>query len=496
MVEGFVVFDVGTTKLKGCLIDINGKKVAELETTYAIRSPKPLWYEIDVNNLWVKFIDIFKKLVRIALSKRVNILSLCITGQRESFLLIDHNGKPLMNCISWMDRRSIKEVALVLKKMCKEDLYEKTGLVIEPTYPLTKILWIKSKKPSIYNKAWKVLQIIEFLNYKLTGEIVTDYSLASRTLLFNVIKRRWDREILNEFNIDEDKLPYVKPSGEVIGPISDEILRIVGLRNKIFVVNGGGDRACEALGACIFGTCLGESTGTATNIMYSTERPLLDKNMRILLSCHVVGNYWLLEAGTTPTGGLLNWLSNVTNFHIYDIVNSLTIDDLAEPSGIIVLPYFLGARAPYWNTRFKGVVYGLTLATNRKQLVKGFLESIVCLMKLIVQAYEELGIKVKEIISYGGLSKLKYLNLLKANVLGKRILLLKEKYPSVIGAAILAGYGVKVYQSVIEVSRKWFKLEEIITPDPQLQDVYLKVYEEFLKVNNSMIKLFSGVGDY
>lgn len=489
--ECFIVADLGTTNLKVALADTRGQLLFHSKVTYDFYKPKPLWYEFNANNCFNKFLTLLKEAVKYAKNNNLNIKAICLTGQRESLIFLDKNGNPLTNCISWMDRRSVEVLGEILSRISKNEMYRRTGLIVEPTFPLTKILWFKKHKKEMYEKCWKILQIVEFFNYKLTGKTITDYSLASRSLMFNIVKRSWDEEILETFSIDIDKLPEITPSATIIDYLNEKIARKIGLEEKVPVVNGGGDRPCEALGAGVIENMLGESTGTATNVMYTTREPLFDKKQRILLCGHVIKDSWLMEAGTSPTGGMLEWLCNTLNISIEDFFAKLTKETIMKPCNAIVLPYFMGARAPYWNTNFKGVIYGLSLSTDIEELAKAFILSIIILIKIIIEAYEEIGVTTNVLISYGGLTRSSIFNLLKASILKKEIWIPKVKYPTLVGATILATLAMNEYRDYNEALKNMIEIGEKYKPDEKLSQLYSDYIERFNKLNNEMIKLFS-----
>ena len=503
--EGIVSVDLGTTNVKVSLFTTDGSLVYEGSTGYPISKPRPGWFEHDPRDWFTAALSLLREAVREAERRGVELLGLVSTGQREGLVPASRSGEPLRPCITWMDRRSSREAAEVASLLGRRELYVRTGLVAEPTYTLTKILWLKRNEPSVYERSWKLLQPKEYLNYLLTGRAVTDPSLASRTMAYDVRRGEWIHELLEELSVDFDKLPEVAPSDEVVGCLREELKRELGLNRDLPVVNGGGDRPCEALGAGVLTPeRVGEGTGTTTNVATTVGEPVLDEAMRVLLSRHVLRERWLLEAGTAPTGAALSWLIENCFRDLIEAkgregtfkrVDVEVAARLGRRPNLITLPHFLGSRAPYWREGARGAVLGLTLHHDRYDLVRSLMEGMAFVVRDVVDAFKSLEVGVEGLVSYGGLAGSRAWALIKASVLGVPVRVLRRRQPSASGAAILAGLGLGVYSSLSDVPRSFFEVEWECWPNEALAEGYRKLYEAYRVLNEGVTELIEEVGD-
>jgi len=503
--EGIVAIDLGTTNVKMALYTIDGLSIIEKSASYPLYNPKSLWFEHVPTDWFDLIISMLKETFKEASRRGIKIIGLVSTGQREGLVPISRSGKPLHNCITWMDRRSSQEVKELISRFGLKELYLRTGLVAEPTYTIFKVMWFKRHFPRVYEKSWKLLQPKEYLNYLLTGNPTTDPSLASRTMAYNISKLDWYYELLEEVSIPVDKLPEIRASDDVIGYLREELKSKILLDYDVPVINGGGDRPCEALGAEVLSDArLGESTGTATNVITTVNRPVFDYNMRIMVSCHVLRSRWLMESGTSPTGAIIKWaIENFLEglFHkvnyggVYEGVDKEILKRLKDDIWLISLPHFVGSRAPYWREKARGAIVGLTLSHDKYHIIKSLMEGIAFLIRDIVKVYKDLGFSVKEFISYGGLAQSYSWNLIKASVLNMNVKVLRNKYPAVSGAVALAGLGLGIFPSLGDVPRSFFRIKYVCHPDEMLVEKYNKLYALYSTLNVKITEIIEEFGD-
>jgi len=486
--------DLGTTSLKAVVYSPEGEVVSEKDVAYPTFFPRPMWAEQNPEDWWNAFRRAVRHVVAEARGKGFSIAAIALDSQREGVVPVSRSGRPLANCIIWMDRRSWEEARMIGGLIGEEEVYRRTGLVVEPTYTATKILWLKKHMPSVFEKTWVFLQPKEYINYRLTGVAATDPSLASRTMLFNVSRLEWDDDVACALGIPLDKMPEVKSSDEIIGVVSGELARSLGLPDGCPVINGGGDRQCEALGAGVVGPgVFAESTGTATNVMTSASRPVFDVHRRILVSCHVVKGYWLKEAGTSPTGAILKWFRDLAYQGEPDPYEAMNREAEKSPpgaNGVVVLPYFMGSRAPLWRPYMRGLIAGLSLGISRGDVVRGIMEGIALLIREILETYDEIGFKASRIRLLGGAARSRLWNTIKASVLGMKVEVLKEYSAASLGAAVLAGVAVGIYHSPIEAAERLLKVEEVVSPREEWVQIYDDKYRDFKKVSRMAVSLY------
>ncbi len=503
--EALLGVDLGTTNCKAIVYDLNGNRIADSQVEYPTYHPRPLWAEQDPKDWLDAFFLSARAAIREAYRKGYRIIGMTLTGQREGVVPISKNGEPLDRCIIWMDERSIPQTEEIRSTISEEEIYEKTGLRLAPMFTATKLIWLKENKPEVYEKAHVFLQPKEFINFILTGKACTDPSLASRTLLFNIHKLDWDTEIISSCELSVDKLPEIIPSHEIIGHVREDYVKKLGLRRSIPVINGGGDRPCEALGAGVIRHgIVGETTGTTTNIKMSIDEVVLDPKRRILCSCHVIDDLRLLEAGTTPTGAILRWFrDNIALKEVeeamkkgidpYDIISKEAEKVNPGSNGLILLPFFMGANAPRWNPYLRGAILGLTLGHTRAHIARCIMESVAYLCKEIFDVFGELNLEIDKVVLLGGAARSTLWGIIKASVWRRRVIIPREIDAAPLGAAILAGLGTGAFNSAEEAVKDMIAYISHHDPIERWSKLYEKFYNAYLKITNTLENVFTEV---
>ncbi|MCK5389120.1 MAG: xylulose kinase, partial [Candidatus Thorarchaeota archaeon] len=248
MTELVLAIDAGTTGVRSMFFDKSGNVVARAYSEFESVYPHPSWVEQRAESWWEKSCETIQHCIKEENINPEQIVAIGVTNQRETVVPIDKDGAPLRNAIVWQDRRTVKQCQWIEEKTPPAQVYSITGLTIDPYFTAPKILWIRENEKAIYDKADKFLLVHDFLIYRLSGEIVTDYSNASRTLLFDIRECKWSDSILNSLGISEEKLPVPVQSGTSVGELNDRAARETGLKQGTPVIAGGGDQQCAALG--------------------------------------------------------------------------------------------------------------------------------------------------------------------------------------------------------------------------------------------------------
>ncbi len=297
--------DIGTTGGRTIIFDLEGKEIARSYEEWNSIFPSPTMVEQNAENWWEAIRKTIYNSIRIAKIDRDDIISASITNQRETIVPVDIDGNPLHNAIVWQDRRTTEECDRIRENIGPDKIYQTTGLTIDPYFSGSKILWIKKHYPEIYQNTYKFLLVHDFILYKLTGKFATDYSNASRTMLFDINNLKWSDEIASAMEIDLDKMPDAVPSGTEIGNI---ISQESGFSTQTKVIAGAGDQQCAALGVGVVKPgrikC---TTGTGSFILSYLDEPTFDPQKRVLCSCHAVPGKWVQEASVFTTGAVLKW---------------------------------------------------------------------------------------------------------------------------------------------------------------------------------------------
>ncbi|MHA2180321.1 MAG: FGGY-family carbohydrate kinase [Promethearchaeota archaeon] len=478
--------DLGTTGCRTFIFDLTGTIIASDYQEWESYYPSPSYVEQDANIWW----DSIKKTIEGAIKKsgidKTEIVSLSVTNQRETIVPVDKEGNPLHNALVWQDRRTIDQVEFIEKVVGIDKVYKTTGLTIDPYFSATKILWFKDKKPDIYNKTHKFLLVSDFIIHKLTGNFYTDYSNASRTMLFDIKNLRYSDEIASDLEIDLDKMPEVLASGIDIGEmITDETL----FDKKTLVVTGAGDQQSAALGVGVVSP--GEmkcTTGTGSFILAFLGEPNFDPQKRVLCSCHAVPGTWVQEASIFTSGATLRWfrdqvgqvesaIAKEKGQDPYELMTAQAEESPMGANGLILIPHLVGAGSPHWNPHAKGLLFGLALGHQRKDVYRAVLEGVAFEIRKNIEAFREIGIEPKELKLTGGGSRSGLWNQIYADVLGIPCVRNVIEEATSLGAAILAASGAGLFPDIAKAAEILCKVDEKWVPHEENHNYYEKIYK-------------------
>ena len=490
--------DLGTTGCRTYIFDLVGTIIASDYQEWESFYPTPSYVEQDANLWW----DSIKKTIEMAIKKsgidKSEIVSLSVTNQRETIVPVDKEGIPLHNALVWQDRRTTDQVEFIKNKIGADKIYKTTGLTIDPYFSATKILWFKDKRPNIYNKTHKFLLVADFIIYKLTGKFISDHSNLSRTMLFDINNLRYSEDIASEMGLDLDKMPDPVESGVDIGEIVTEE---TDFDKKTLVVSGAGDQQSAALGVGVVSR--GEikcTTGTGSFILAYLSEPKFDPEKRVLCSCHAIPGAWVQEASIFTSGAALRWfrdqvgqaecMAAAEGQDPYDIMSAEAEKSPIGANGLILIPHLIGAGAPHWNPYAKGILYGLSLGHQRRDLYRAVLEGVAFEVKKNIQVFKELRIDPTELLLTGGGSRSDFWNQIYADVLGITCVRNVIEEATSLGAAILAASGAGLFPDVAKAAENLCKVDKKWVPNEKNNRFYNKIYKftydlyDLLKSNN------------
>ncbi|MBC7327397.1 hypothetical protein H5T87_04700 [bacterium] len=421
----FIGIDVGTSGCKGLVLDEKGKILAKAYVEYPLlykqwgieQSPLQLWQAVE---------RIITKLE--STTEPDEIKGIGITSQGITFIPVDGKGKPLSDAISWLDTRATEELKEILKEFSPEEIFHLTGKRAEAYYVLPKLLWLMKNQPHIYEKTSKFLLVADYINLKLTGEIATDHTLASGTLLHNVRQNKWSNYILEKFAINPANLPSLHHAGEV-----------TGYWKRIPVTIAGQDQKCAAYAV---GLRTGKATislGTASAITTLVEKPVLDAMMRIPLFPYIIKNSWVLEGVVSTAGAAYDWAKKTLKGKLTHQLSADKIRNLP-----FFLPHLSGASSPLWREDIRGSFHNISLSTTPEEMLLCILEGVCFEIRKNIEVIEELVGEIEEIIVFGGGAKNKVWLILLANSLGRNIIVPRIEETTAYGAALLAGKAMGV----------------------------------------------------
>jgi D-xylulose kinase len=478
--------DLGTTGCRTYIYDISGTILASDYREWKSIYPKPSYVEQNAAVWW----ESIKETIDSALKKSgidiTEIVSLSITNQRETIVPVDKEGNPLHNALVWQDRRTTEQVEFIKEKVGEDKIYKTTGLTIDPYFSATKILWFKDNKPEIYNKTQKFLLVSDFIINKLTGKFYSDFSNLSRTMLFDINNLRYSEDIASELEIDLDKMPEPVESGVDIGEIvTDE----TSFDKKTLVITGAGDQQSAALGVGV--SKAGDikcTTGTGSFILAYLKEPKLDPQKRVLCSCHAIPGAWVQEASVFTTGAVLRWFRDQVG-HVecqqaaeegadpYDYMTALAEQSSPGANGLLMIPHLAGAGSPHWNAYSKGILFGLSLGHERKDLYRAILEGVAFEIKKNIEIFRKIGIEPQQLKLTGGGARSDLWNQIMADILNVVCVRNVNEEATSLGAAILAASGAGLFPDISEAAENICKVEKKYIPDETQNKFYNKIYD-------------------
>ena len=393
------------------------------------------------------------------------------------------------------------------KKFGEEKLYYITGHTPHPMFSLFKLLWIKENVPEIWANTHRILCFEDLLQYRL-GIIypAMSWPLAGRTMLFDVVNHAWNTEILDNIGIRKEQLSTPLQSGSIAGHVNKEIAKEalerakkarleiakeLNLSESTFIVTGGHDQPCSALGSGAIEPGIAVyASGTVDCITPAFNKPIFTEELHKNNLCtydHTVPGMYATVAFSLTGGNILKWFRNEFGTAEVEMAKRINCDpyelllkQLAEePSRLLVLPYFTPSGTPYFDTSVKGAILGLDLSTTRNEIMKALLEGVAFEMKLNLEILMQSGYEVNELRVIGGGAKSQVHNQLKANVIGKPITILDVTEAGCMGVAMLA-IAVHTKQNVSDVAMKWVR--PISKVEPKFQDYYNTKFNIYKKL--------------
>jgi xylulokinase len=483
--------DVGTTGCKAAVFSEEGRLIAVAYEEYDVRRPQPGWAELDAVDVWERVKRTTAQAVAHAGTDTVRALAVSSLG--EAMVPVTAQGQVLGPSILLFDARGEVYLEGLGRALTDERLYRINGNTLGNNYGLTKLKWIKEHQPDLYARADKFLLWGSFVAFMAGAEALVDYSLANRTLLFDVDRRDWSDELLAWAGLDRAKLPGTVPSGTIIGRVSERIAGELGLPPGVAIVAGAHDQCANAVGcgAIQDGQAVyGMGTFICITPTFSQRREPAVMIERGLNTEHhaAPGKYasFIYNQG----GSLVKWYRDTfaaverrqAQAAGRDIYADLIAEIPPEPSSILVLPHFTQTGPPQFISDSCGVMVGLRLETSRGDILKGILEGTTFYLKECIESLPATGIAISDFRAVGGGSKSDAWIQVCADIMGRPFVRPKVTEAGALGAAIIAGVGAGVFSSFESGVEAMVQLERTFEPDAHQQQLYAGRFEEYRKL--------------
>jgi xylulokinase len=489
--------DVGTTGCKAAVFSYKGELVAFAYREYPLIIPKTGWMELDPQLVVDEVFSCISECTKTCCAEQ--IIALSISSQGEAVVPVGKNGDVLSTSILTFDSRCSCETEQLLEIFGRDYIYEVTGAPLSSMFTLPKILWIKKNQGEVFSKTWKFMCFGDFIAYRLGADPCIDFSMASRTLLFDIKKRSWSHNIFSETGLKEELFSEPIASAQLIGTVSPKTSKELGLPLGTKIISGGHDQVCCALGCGVinYGIAM-DSLGTTESILTVKKECMITESMKKSnFPCYVfpVNGLYAYFSFLASSGSILRWFRDKFTFscpsYSYEELNTKAENRYPNPTGIFVLPYFSGSGTPYLDTQSKGIIAGLSLNTDVFVIYKAILEGTCFEGRLNIDLMEKAGIVINQIRCIGGGAKSDLWMQIKANITGKEISIPDITEAGCAGAAILAGIGAGVFPNIEEAIGNFVKIKKTFNPQPELEVAYKNMfvnYQTLYKNNSGLFK--------
>ncbi len=483
----FIAVDLGSTNIKAAVYDRHLNCIA--------RRSEPVVYQRA--NGFVEFdadgyVDsLFSMIAGLSKDPAVNpseIKQISFTGQAESLVVLNGSGAPLLNAVSWMDERSAEECAIIEKEFSHEECEAVTGqLAVLPTWPATKILWLRRNKPEIFHQAAKFMLLKDFVVYRFTGKIMADCSIATFTFYFDIYNKCYWKRMLDFCGVSESQLPPLKEPCTVAGALTEDAARRTGLAERVRVNIGTLDHFAGMIGTGNVkegGVSL--STGTVMALAAMAKMPAAKNGGIAMHYGFYPGSYVMLPVA--ESGGVcLEWFKRICmkDVSYSDLDNTLRQRKL--PSGLLFLPYIVGSNAPEFDLRASGVFYGLRAEHDAFDMAYAVMEGVSFLLLKNCETIRARGTDIGYIIATGGGARSDLWCRLQADITGLPVVIPKEKEAACYGAAIISAVSEGIFHDYEEASRKAVQTEKRY--EPQNGGRFQRKYKQFCALYDSAVRI-------
>jgi xylulokinase len=487
--------DVGTTGCKVALFSLQGEIQASAYREYDPQSPELAWAQLDSVVIWEAVKSAIREVT--SFNPRAEIQAVSVSSLGEALVPVSVDRQILGPSILNFDIRGEEFLANLAAHLPDERLYAINGNTLGNHYSLTKLKWIRTYQPKLYDRTYKFLHWSNFIAFMLGADPVVDYSLANRSLLFDIHQGDWSDTLLELAGLDRTKLPITMPSGTVIGTVAAHIAPELGLPIGVRVVNGAHDQCANAVGCGVVDpgdTVFGMGTYHCITPVFATlpdPRVMITRGLNT--EHHAIPRRYVCFI-YNQGGALVKWFRDTFAAAEYNqaeaenrsVFPMLFAEIPEEPSSVVVLPHFAPTGPPRFIADSAGLITGLHLGTQRGEVLKGIIEGVAFYLKEVVDSLPETGIKIENYRAVGGGSRSDAWVQTCADIFGKPFSRPVVKEAGALGAAIIAGVGAGVFESYAKAIVSMVKHERTFKPDMHRHERYQARYHVYQRMASRM----------
>ena len=479
--------DAGASEIKACIFDLQGNEVASASRSCPRDSPETGWaqYSSDLLTKWP--VNVLKDAINSSDISVKEIHTIGVTGSRATIVPFGKDNDSVGPLIFWYDRRAKKEVKKISKRFGVDEFFNLTGIPLDPTPSITKIMWWRDNQPEIFDAAQIYALPQTVVLNSLTGDgWYCDDSNGSYLGFLNLKTRSWEENLLDIAGISKDNLPKLVKAGTVIGNLSNDVAMDTGLSTKTQVVISGSDASCFKLGAGVKErdvACMYIGTAGVAGVIIN--KPIIDS--RLTCCPAVLPDHWDLDGLLLTAGSAYSWVRDLLggtkknkNELSYKKLDELAATIPAGSDGVLVVPHLAGAGSPIWNANMSGLVSGLRLSHGAAHLVRAVMEGVVFAELHALDAIREHVHNIKSMQLTGGGGNSSLWSQIMADTVGLPVSIPKSHQSTCLGAAMMAGVASGIYSNHFEAIDSMTTTERMIEPNLENKEIYDIAYQDYL----------------
>lgn len=472
----YIGIDLGTSAVKLLLMDAEGKVEKIVSKEYPLMFPKPGWAEQNPIDWWKQSVIGLKELT--AEIDKSEIGGISFGGQMHGLVILDEKDQVIRPAILWNDGRTTEETDFLNQEIGRDKLSQWTGNIAFAGFTAPKILWLKKHEPENFNRIRKIMLPKDYLAYRLTGVFSTDYSDASGMLLLDVKNKCWSKEMMEICGVRQEWLPKLYESYEMTGTLREDVAKELGFPSTCKVAAGAGDNAAAAVGTGTVGTgkC-NISLGTSGTLFITSDVFQVDEKNALHSFDHADGNYHLMGCMLCAASCNKWWMEDILHTKEYQ-EEQKDIENLGE-NQVYFLPYLMGERSPHNDPNARGAFIGMSLATQRGDMLQAVLEGVAYGLRDSLEVARKRGVAPKTTTICGGGAKSPLWRKIIANILNMDVSTVMVEEGPAYGGAILAAVADGRYESVFQAVNQIVKIKDTVSPEKDLVEKYERGYEKY-----------------
>ncbi|WP_456276181.1 gluconokinase [Bacillus sp. AK128] len=480
--------DIGTTSVKAVAFNILGRVIDEKEVEYPLHTPSPGYAEQDPLEIEQASFNVIRTLFESGKFQATEVLAFGLSAAMHSLICMDKEGQPLSASITWADGRASLQADQL--KETNSFIYQFTGTPIHPMSPLVKLRWMKDNKFPPYLAADYYVSIKEFLLYRWFGTMVVDYAIASATGLLDLETLTWHQDALELAGISESKLFKPVSPETVLTGIDKQTAGLMGIPVDIPFVIGASDGPLANLGVGAINP--GEvaiTIGTSGAIRQLISSPKTDPSQQTF--CYALTEKLSLIGGPTNNGGIvLRWIKEtLSSTESYEELTALAAKVEPGADGLLFLPYLNGERAPMWNAKMRGNLFGLSIHHKKEHIIRAGLEGVIYSVYHVGKALERIAGKPTNLLASGGFARSPLWLQLTADVFNQEVQVPISHQSSAWGAAWMALYGIGEVDSLAEI-KSFIPMQKHFTPNPHNHKIYKEMFNQYEELSKTINKFY------